>query len=257
MTRSRPSRKELIDRGEFDHVDIGVADHPDHRRTARARRRRTRPRTPGRQRLAAGRSSRRRGGDRNSRPARARQSPSGPSALSVLPVAGGGSRPGANAPLLPVPADDERQTRSADNVIAGRRRDRRRRRPGGVDVGHHRHPEGRDAHGAALIASAAATHRPARRHRDVAARTAGLPHRRHTGAGAQRACRHCAGRRTLPRSTWPSCRTRSAAMGPGRRYASLVAAQLDKALADPCGDRRARRTRRRADRRRPDAGDGR
>ena len=42
---------------------------------------------------------------------------------------------------------------------------------------------------------------------------------------------------------------------PGRRYTSLVAAQLAKALADPAADRRAGRTGRRADRRRTRARD--
>ena len=99
--------RELIDRGEFDHVDIAVLIISAHRRTARPRGRRTCARPPGRQGLAARRSARSRG-DRIAvlRPVPV---PAGPSALSVMPaveraLAGG-------LAMLPVPADDERQTR--------------------------------------------------------------------------------------------------------------------------------------------------
>ena len=109
--------QDLIDRGEFDHVDIGVLitqitdelPTPEEFERVRAH--------LADQRMAARRPPRRRG-DRIAvlRPIAV---PAGPSALSVLPaleevLAGRGSA------LLPVPADDERQTGDVDNGFAGR-----------------------------------------------------------------------------------------------------------------------------------------
>ena len=160
---------------------------------------------------------------------------------------------GRDSAMLPVPADDERQTRLLTTSLRA-----------GEDIdddvavvvstsGTTGTPKGAMLTAAALTASADATHR-----------RLGGPGRWLLALPAH----HIAGLQVLVRSVIAgsapvavSSRLDVAelpaavsAMGPGRRYASLVAAQLDKALADRVRQRGARRTGRGADRRRTDAG---
>jgi o-succinylbenzoate---CoA ligase len=156
--------------------------------------------------------------------------PSGVSALSVLPTVAA-VLTGREGAMLPVPADDERQTRLlATSLRVGEEID--------DDVavvvstsGTTGTPKGAMLTAAALTASAEATH-----HR------LGGPGRWLLALPAY----HVAGLQVLVRSviagsapvamSFPfdvaELRDAIASMGPGRRYASLVAAQLDKALAD-------------------------
>ena len=79
----------------------------------------------------------------NSNPASARHP-----ARSVGAVAAGRPRGRARRTRRSPGAHGGRRSsgkRAADDVVAGRRRDRRRRRTGGLHVGNHRHPQGRDA----------------------------------------------------------------------------------------------------------------
>ena len=134
--------------------------------------------------------------------------------------------------MLPVPADDARQTSLADNVIARRRADRRRCRGRGFDVGYHGRAQGRDAHRVGVDRQRRSHAPPARRPRPVAACVARLSRRRAAGAGAQR-CRGYDAGRGVCRVRRGRIGLRCRVNGVGRRYASLVAAQLDKALRDP------------------------
>ena len=157
--------------------------------------------------------------------------PAGPSALSVLPAVEA-VLAGREPAMLPVPADDVRQSRRLTTALrAGEEID------DGVGVvvstsGTTGTPKGAMLTAAALTASANATHS------------------RLGGAGRWLLAlpgHHIAGLQVLVRSVIAgsapialSSRFDAAglpaavsAMGSGRRYASLVAAQLDKALADP------------------------
>ena len=220
--------RELIDRGEFDHVDIGVLitqlidalPAPDGRRAGAG--------PPGRSRMAARRRARPRGdGIAVLRPVPV---PAGPSALSVMPAVES-ALAGGHA-MLPVPADDERQTRLLTTSL---------RVDDDIDddvavvvstSGTTGTPKGAMLTAAALTASADATH----------SRLGGpgrwllaLP--AHHIAGLQVLVRSViAGRAPVAvsaRFDVSELPDAVSAMGPGRRYASLVAAQLDKALADP------------------------
>ncbi len=93
-------------------------------------------------------------------------------------------------------------------------------------------PKGAQLSAAALTVGAPRDPSPARRARTLAAGTAGPSHRGPAGPGPQRGGRHRSGggEREL-RTGRAGCR--GAALGPGRRYASLVSNQLDRALADP------------------------
>jgi O-succinylbenzoic acid--CoA ligase len=157
--------------------------------------------------------------------------PAGPSALSVLPALET-ALAGAGSAMLPVPADDERQTGLLTTALrAGEDID------DGVAVvvstsGTTGTPKGAMLTAAALTASADATHR-----------RLGGPGRWLLALPAH----HIAGLQVLVRSVvagHPPVAVSSrfdetelpaaiSAMGSGRRYASLVAAQLDKALANP------------------------
>ncbi|MDX1883395.1 o-succinylbenzoate--CoA ligase [Mycolicibacterium sp. 120270] len=156
--------------------------------------------------------------------------PAGPSALSVLPAVERALIGGAGA-MLPVPADDDRQIHLLTTSL---RADEEIDDDVAVVVatsGTTGTPKGAMLTAAALTASANATHR-----------RLGGPGRWLLALPAN----HIAGLQVLVRSivagTTPvavSARFDVAelpaavsAMGPGRRYASLVAAQLDKALAD-------------------------
>ncbi|RDH76428.1 o-succinylbenzoate--CoA ligase [Mycolicibacterium moriokaense] len=179
--------------------------------------------------MAARRSARRRG-DRIAvlRPVPV---PPGPAAVSILRAVEAVLAGGAPA-MLPVPADDERQTRLLTTSLrAGEEID--------DDVavvvstsGTTGTPKGAMLTAAALTASAEATH-------DRLGGPGGwllaLP--AHHVAGLQVLVRSVIAGRSpvaLPaRFDASEIPTAVSAMGQGRRYASLVAAQLDKALADP------------------------
>jgi o-succinylbenzoate---CoA ligase len=157
--------------------------------------------------------------------------PAGPSALSLLPVVEA-VLAGRESAMLPVPADDQRQTRFLTTALRT-----------GEDIdddvavvvstsGTTGTPKGAMLTAAALTASADATH----------GRLGGpgqwllaLP--AHHIAGLQVLVRSVvAGRAPVAVSSRfdvSELPTAVSAMGSGRRYASLVAAQLDKALADP------------------------
>ena len=202
-------------------------DHPDHRRAARPGGRRTGPRAPGRQGLAARRPPRRRGdGIAVLRPVAV---PSG--AVGAVAAARVGGRAGGRRPaVLPVPADDARQTALLTTSLrAGETID--------DDVavvvstsGTTGVPKGAMLTAAALIASAEATHDrlggPGRWLLALPAyHVAGLQVLvRSVVAGTH------AGRRVRRVRRSRIARPPSASLGSGRRYASLVAAQLDKAL---------------------------
>ena len=230
------------------------AHHPDHRRAAPARGHRAGPGAPGRQGLAAGRSARRRTPrtrkGRHSAPCAVRQSAR--AAASVAARRGGRARR-PRPRMLPVPADDDRQTALLTTSLrAGEEID--------DDVavvvstsGTTGTPKGAMLTAAALIASAEATHAPARRPRPLAAGAARLSRGGPAGAGAQHRRGHRYPSRCLRASTAAELPAAVEAMGSGRRYASLVAVQLDKALGDARRRGGAGRTRRRADRRRTDA----
>ena len=127
---------ELMDRGEFDARRHRRADHPDHRRAARARRTSNgcEPAWPPRAGRSTTRATPRR---RNSRPA-PRRRPVWPVGAVGAARGGGASWPAAIADAA---GSGRRRTPNpfADNVIAGRRGHRRRRRRRGVDVGHDGH----------------------------------------------------------------------------------------------------------------------
>lgn len=156
--------------------------------------------------------------------------PTGPSALSVLPAVEGALR--GDSAMLPVPADDDRQTRLLTTSL---RTDDEIDDDVAVVVstsGTTGTPKGAMLTAAALTASADATHR-----------RIGGPGRWLLALPAH----HIAGLQVLVRSVvagstpvavsagFDAAELRAAvsAMGPGRRYASLVAAQLGKAMADP------------------------
>jgi O-succinylbenzoic acid--CoA ligase len=148
------------------------------------------------------------------------------SVLSIVEAALAGE-----SAILPVPADDDRQTRLlATSLRAGEDID--------DDVavvvstsGTTGHPKGAMLTGAALTASADATHR---RLGGPGRWLLALP--AHHIAGLQVLVRSViTGRAPVavsPRFDVSELPAAVAAMGPGPRYASLVAAQLDKALAD-------------------------
>jgi O-succinylbenzoic acid--CoA ligase len=150
--------------------------------------------------------------------------------LSVLPIVE--SVLAGESAMLPVPADDDRQTRLLTTSLrAGEEID--------DDVavvvstsGTTGHPKGAMLTGAALTASADATHR---RLGGPGRWLLALP--AHHVAGLQVLVRSViAGRAPVAVSSRfdvSELPAAVAAMGPGPRYASLVAAQLDKALADP------------------------
>ncbi|MBW8710366.1 MAG: o-succinylbenzoate--CoA ligase [Mycobacterium sp.] len=156
--------------------------------------------------------------------------PSGASALSLLPLLRGVLR--GDGAVLPVPADDARQTSLLTKAL-------RAGEPIDDDVavvvstsGTTGVPKGAMLTASALTASAEATHR-----------RLGGPGRWLLALPAY----HVAGLQVLVRSviagTTPvavaagfggaELASAVAALGSGRRYASLVAAQLDKALRDP------------------------
>jgi o-succinylbenzoate---CoA ligase len=156
--------------------------------------------------------------------------PAGPSALSVLPTVEA-ALDGGNA-MLPVPADDEGQSRLLTTAL-------RAGEPIDDDVavvvstsGTTGTPKGAMLTAAALTASANATHS---RLGGAGQWLLALP--AYHVAGLQVLVRSViAGRMPvgLPaRFTAADVAAAVAAMGPGRRYASLVAAQLDKVLAEP------------------------
>ncbi len=157
--------------------------------------------------------------------------PSGASALSLLPLfedvlAGGGGA------VLPVPADDARQSSLLTTSLRAGERDRRRRCGGGFDVGHDGCAQGRDAYRVGVDGQCGSHTPQVGRSRPVAAGPAGLSRGRAAGAGAQRV----AGTTPVAISAgFDAAELTSAvtSLGSGRRYASLVAAQLDKALGDP------------------------
>ena len=156
--------------------------------------------------------------------------PPGPAALSVLPIVE--AVLAGEYAMLPVPADDDRQTRLLTiSLRAGEDID--------DDVavvvstsGTTGHPKGAMLTGSALTASADATHR---RLGGPGRWLLALP--AHHIAGLQVLVRSViAGRAPVavsPRFDVSELPAAVAAMGSGPRYASLVAAQLDKALADP------------------------
>ena len=96
-------------------------------------------------------------------------------------------------------------------------------------------PKGALLTAAALTASASATHAPSRRTGQLAAGFAAVSHRRAAGAGAQRARRLGPRRAGRHRTGFDITELPGAVrrLGSGRRYTSLVAAQLAKALTDP------------------------
>jgi O-succinylbenzoic acid--CoA ligase len=150
--------------------------------------------------------------------------------LSVLPIVE--AVLAGESAMLPVPADDDRQTRLLTTSLRA-----------GEDIdddvavvvstsGTTGRPKGAMLTGAALTASADATHR---RLGGPGRWLLALP--AHHIAGLQVLVRSViAGRAPVavsPRFDVSELPAAVAAMGPGPRYASLVAAQLDKALADP------------------------
>ena len=83
---------------------------------------------------------------------------------------------------------------AADNVVAGRRADRRRRGGGGFDIGYDGCAQGRDAHRVGVGRQRRSHAPPAGRPWAVAARATRLSRRRAAGAGAQRRRGYDAGR---------------------------------------------------------------
>ncbi len=156
--------------------------------------------------------------------------PQGPAALRVLPAVED-ILAGAEFAMLPVPADDEHQTRLLTTTLRA-----------GEEI---------DANIAVVVSTSGTTGKPKGAMLTAAALTASADatHRRLGGPGRwllALPAYHIAGLQVLVRSVVAgstpvavSSRLDAAeltaaisAMGAGRRYASLVAAQLDKALAD-------------------------